>query len=197
MICVRSLIKKIPNVHVGVMHLWSGPHATSKLVYGNKATSTLGSAVSYTGPSGTFKLSGTIAIKSTASESFTTVPVGGKRILKTDFQYAEWALACGGTVTYLVEADRWEGGADYANITTTPSATHCVVQRAGSGFTKSDTRSTTYSDDVKLGTEIGLNLSASTGFESSAKVTFAFSSDGQLCGTRNAPADSPGRLVGK
>lgn len=48
---------------------------------------------------------------------------------------------------------------------------------------------------VDVAEEVGINLSAQTGYDSSPKVSFHMETAHALCGTNGYPADSPSRLV--
>lgn len=86
-------------------------------------------------------------------------------------------------------------GGTAVTSSTTPRATYCETYFAGSGFMKRTSTATTFSTGASTSGIIGINLSARTGYSTSAKITFSFTKDRALCGTNGHAVGTPGRLV--
>lgn len=62
---------------------------------------------------------------------------------------------------------------------------------------KETAKAVTWSNAVKLGSVIGIDLSGKTGFNSKSKISFRFTSKGSLCGTNSLSWPNAPTVVGK
>jgi hypothetical protein len=181
--------------------VWVGGHystttgVTHDLVYSNGASSSLGVGVSTSGRFGTFSASGTTSVSSTGTINFPTTT--GRQHDYTYFNYDKYLVGCAGTMKYEARATGWVGGAHVWVPPTAPTANYCYSYAAGSSFTRDRTVAYDFSTGADVSSAIGIDLSARTGYSSSAKVTFHFAATRHLCGTSGPPGGVPGRLVAK
>jgi hypothetical protein len=159
--------------------------------YSRTQSSQLGVGVSATGKKGSWSADGTHSTSNTGSEDFGTQKNKVSTLYKTEFKYGLFGVVCRG---YLTKATEWAGGATRAR-TSVPKATSCVRQAAGTKFTKDTTSAWTFSSGVSMGTVIGINLSAQTGYDHDASVEYDFAHTHSLCGKKDNPGGSPGLLV--
>ena len=167
------------------------PGVTMNFRYGSGQSSSLGVAVSGSGTFGTWSASGTHSISTNASETFPTFRNVTSHRYRTVFVYDEFRIECGGL---QAQATSWAAGATTLGATP-PAATHCVTQQAGSTFVKDSTSAYTFSGGVAMSGAIGVNLSAHTGYSTTAELRFAFSQTRSLCGTNALPGGAARRLV--
>jgi hypothetical protein len=159
--------------------------------YGKDQSSSLGVGISATGSKGSWTASGTKSVSSSGSENFPT-QTGKKTTLdKTKFTYWKFVVVC---IGYQANATGWDAGTDLGHEGV-PKATHCVRFAPGSGFTKSTTTAWEFSAGVSLGTVLGINLSAQTGYDTTASVAYSFARRTFLCGKLADPGGSPGLMV--
>lgn len=185
-------------VQVGEAYTVSG--VTAAFTYSSGASSTLGIGVSASGASGTFSLSGSNSVSSTLAISMPPISGLGGRLWKTQFVYSKFGYACPptpGYQSYQVRATSFAGGSTYSSALSSPSASYCTPQNAGSIVNVTTSNAYTFSGGAGLSGSIGINLSSKTGFTSTAKLKFTFSSAGKLCGTTGYPGGTPSRLVAK
>src|SRR5690606_10755959 len=128
---------------------------------------------------GSFSASGTISMSSTSTVTFAGGT--GGREYKTYYVYGKYAQYCypiGDTYdpsdiyAYKVHATSYAGGSAISG-TSAPTATYCVGLANGSTFTKSSTNATTFAGVAKLSGDIGIDLTARTGYTSTTKVSFS------------------------
>ncbi len=172
--------------------VWSHvPGVTMKFTYSVGQNSSLGVGVKGTvggwGASGTYSISGGLS----SSTGFPKVSGVSGTHFRTNFVYGLYDVECGGQQT---QPTSFAGGAQNASFGT-PAATHCVLFSAGSTFNKVSSSAYTYSTGVEMSGPIGLDLSAHTGYNSSAALDFTFSQSRDLCGTDDNPGGTPKRLV--
>ena len=169
---------------------YTHPGSTAKFTYTAGSTSSLGIAVS-TG--GVFSASGSSTVTNSATIGFPTTPVNSARQWRTQFRYDKFTDLCG---HIYARPTAFLGGAGIVYAVTI-AATKCVAQVPNTSFTKSTTTASTLSGGVDTSSDIGIDLSARTGFTTTAKVTYTFAQGGQMCGTTGFPGASPGRLAAK
>ena len=170
---------------------YTHPGSTAAFTYTSGSSSTLGIGVSSGG--GAFTAGGTTSVSSTATLGFPTTPVNSARQWRTQFRYDKFTDLCG-HISARPTAFLGGTGIVYA---VTIAATKCVAQVPNTSFTKSTTTASTLSGGVDTSSDIGIDLSARTGFTTTAKVTYTFAQGGQMCGTTGFPGASPGRLAAK
>jgi hypothetical protein len=110
---------------------------------------------------------------------------------RTNFVYGLYNVSCGGQQT---QPTSYAGGTRNVH-SATPAATHCVLFTAGSTFNKTSTSAYTYGGGVEMTAPIGIDLSAHTGYNTSAALDFTFTQSRDLCGTNGNPGATPKRLV--
>ncbi len=188
---------------LGDRGVWVGGHYSNKssishdLTYSRGATSTLGVGVSSSGAFGSYKASGTATASSTAEEGYPSST--GRQHDYTNFDYGKYAVTCDGIpISYTVRVRYFSGGAWTYAPTSSPTATYCVYQEKGSHFTISSTSAYSYASGADTSGAIGIDLSSQTGYSSTAKISFSFNSNSNLCGTNAKPGQGTARrLVGK
>jgi hypothetical protein len=184
-----------------VFHNMSG--VTSDFSYMGGASSSLGIGYSVSGALGSWKSSGTNAKSSAYEENFPTQGDYAKKYLWSKFEYGKYRVHCDGSTYayhYEVRAKQWAGGGGLTSVSSSPTATYCVPKPAGSTYSLASTKSITYTNGADVSKWIGIDLSASTGYSSAAKISGKYGPRGQLCGTNGYPASTttpPRRLVSK
>lgn len=113
------------------------------------------------------------------------------RSRKDAFKYWKYLVECEG---YQVNPTSWAAG-ETRGHQGVPKATHCDPWPAGGTFTKSDTTAWEFSSGVSISGNIGINLSARTGYDSHASVHYHFGHRTYRCGKKDDPGGSPGLLV--
>jgi hypothetical protein len=195
-----------PGVQCGILHfvrsfgdrqttvggVWS--HVTGVSVtftYTVGQHSSLGVGVK--GVVGGWSGSGTYSIEGGVSSSTGFPKVSGVQgtHFRTNFVYGLYAVECGGQ---QAQPTSYAGGTRNVH-SATPSATHCVLFRAGSTFTLSRSSAYTYSGGVEMSGPIGIDLSAHTGYNTGAALAFTFTQNRHLCGTNANPGAVPKRIV--
>lgn len=184
-------------VIVGATNATTSGH-TQKLTYGVSASSTLGIGVSASGAYGSFSASGTQSRSSSGEVGFPTYSTAGSRYMKTQYTYGK--LRCvqptNGVVYWNVVPMDFVAGSS-VTAATTPTANLCTSFSAGSSYSKSTSTAITWSNGAQLAGVVGIDLSARTGYTTSAKMDYTFSTTRQLCGSSDYPGGTPYQLVVK
>lgn len=199
--CSTVKVANIGNFWVTVGYGYvSGSGATMTFSYTSGASSSLGVGLSTSGANGTYSASGTASVSSSSTVGYPST--GSFKAWQTQFMYGKFRTIC--TEGSLVVADYYNarpvsfsGGAQVTTIAGAPTATYCTSYVAGSTFTKSSTDAYNASGGVSSSGLLGVNLSAKTGYSTTAKLAFKFTTAKQLCGTNGYPGASPSRLVAK
>ena len=195
-----------PGVQCGILHfvrsfgdrqttvggVWSHvPGVAVRFTYSVGQHSSLG--VGVRGIAGGWSASGSYSIEGGASSSTGFPRVSGVEgtHFRTNFVYGLYNVECGGQQT---QPTSYAGGTRNVHAAT-PSATHCVLFRAGSTFTLNRSSAYTYGGGVEMSGPIGIDLSAHTGYNTSAALAFTFTQSRDLCGTNANPGGVPKRLV--
>jgi hypothetical protein len=167
---------------------------TQSFSYTSGQSTTLGVGTSASGAPGTFSLSGTGTVSATSGENFPSSTGARDTLYETEFTTAEYGYTCGdGYVSEQVRPGSYAGGARTA-ATSAPSASYCVYQQKGSEFTKSTTAAVTYSAAATV-SAIAFSLTAQTGWDTSAAITYTFGGGHYLCGTDGYPGGDPREIV--
>jgi hypothetical protein len=185
-------------VQVGEGYTTTG--VSAKLTYAAGSSSTLGVGFSTSGSVGSFTMSGTTTVSSSATIGMSPISAVAGRYWKTQFVYSKFGYACGGASTYgayEVRATSFAGGAQNISVTAVPSVPYCTPMPANTSYTKASTNASTFSAGAALAKDIGINLSARTGFTTTTKITYTFAAAHKLCGSAGYPGDSPGRLAAR
>lgn len=179
-------------------------HAAS--LYGQGQSTTFGVGFSASGKYGTFKSDGTMSKSTTSTVGFATYSGAGYWGRRTQWVPGKYSLWCtgsfGGTtkVGYEVRTYKYAGGATSASWGTgqLPSATKCVPHEKGSFSETITSTAITWTNGFDTSGPIGLDLSARTGYSSTAQAKFKFTRGaGRSCGTADYPAGTPRVLVAK
>ena len=195
-----------PGVQCGILHfvksfgdrittvsgVWSHvPGVAVRFTYSVGQRSSLG--VGVRGSAGGWSASGTFSIEGGLSSSTGFPKVSGVEgtHFRTNFVYGLYDVECGGQQT---QPTSYAGGTRNVH-SATPAATHCVLFTAGSTFNKTSTSAYTYGGGVEMSGPIGIDLSAHTGYNTSAALDFTFTQSRDLCGTNGNPGATPKRLV--
>lgn len=130
-------------------------------------------------------------ISSDSSESWPTFYGATRTHYRTGFVYEKYLVECDG---YQTQVNKFAGGTTTASATP-PSASYCRWFMAGSTFKKYSSSAFTYSGGVDISGTIGIDLSAHTGYSTSAELKYKFNTGHDLCGTDDYPGGTPKRLV--
>jgi hypothetical protein len=169
-------------------------NVTQSFSYTSGQTTTLGVGTSASGDPGTFSLSGAATVSATYGEAFPPSTGPRNTLYETAFSTAEYGYTCGdGYLSEQVRPGAYAGGARIAG-TSAPSAPYCLYQIKGSTFTKDATASVTYSGAATV-SAIAFSLTAQTGWDNSASITYTFGGGHYLCGTDGYPGGDPREIV--
>lgn len=197
-VCETTKVANLGNVWTSVGYGYvSGSGATMKFSYKSGASSTLGVGVSVSGGAGSYRMSGTSTFSSTAEVGYPET--AGYKEWRTQFRYGKYKRNVCPYVkeVYVAKVDGYAGGATIKSLSSHPAANYCVTQQAGTTFNKSTTASYSSTNGVSIKGILGVDLSAKTGYSSTAKLTFTFSKTKRLCGTHDNPGGDPVRLVAR
>ncbi|MGW7295309.1 hypothetical protein ACWGIB_23315 [Streptomyces xiamenensis] len=186
-------------VYVGSNYQTGPSGAKGTFRFSKNAESTLGVGISGSGKYGSWSTSGSLKRSSTASVGFGTQgPKTGSHhfTMYTYGKYCTTTRSPGPSFTFSTRATSFAGGADTRSASY-PTANHCVRFKKDSDFIKDTTKMTSWASGAKLGSSLGIDLSAQTGFTSTASVKFTFPQAAALCGTKGNPGGNPGRLVAR
>jgi hypothetical protein len=159
----------------------------------------LGVGVSASGKKGTFKVSGTVSQSINDVDDFASAKGAQNRSYYTQFDWRRYRHICnaGGrvrTISVSARAGVWDGGAGHRESSTI-KAGYCVIQEAGSSFIQRSTKASRLSTAVSTSAVLGINLSAQTGYSTTAELVYRMHSKGHpVCGEHGKPATTPGRL---
>jgi hypothetical protein len=188
--CQSTLKSIYPPVWHLVAELYTGPHATVDFTYAVGAQSTLGVGLSVSGSAGSFSQSGKVTVASTGSVNFAEVPQNQRRIEETQWRYGKWDVSCPLAPRFEARPHSWIGGSTYYNAAATPSAPYCTPYLVGDRPSIDQHRAIEWSNGVKIGAFIGVDLSSTTGFTTNAAQKWTFKANGKLCGTNAYPFDA-------
>jgi hypothetical protein len=167
---------------------------TQHFTYNYGEQSSLGVGLSGSGTGGSFSQSGTVTVSSTATEDFPPSTGAIDTRYETQFVNTEYGYTCGaGYMTWETRATSFAGGAQGVS-TGYPTANYCVYQEKGSTFTEDTSAAYTFGAGFYL-SAIALNLTAQTGYNSGASISYYFGIAHYLCGTADYPGGTPRELV--
>ena len=176
-------------------------YSKGQYTYTTGANSVLGIGYSASGAYGSFKASGTASKSSTSTQGFPTYGEYAMRYLDTKFQYGLYAyygyngFYCS-FLGYYARPYKFFGGVSARTVSTRPTATHCTSFASGSFFVTENATASTWSNGMKMGSQIGIDLSSRTGWTSAAKLRYDFTRASKACGNNNPPP-SAARVVVK
>jgi hypothetical protein len=167
------------------------PGVVMNFTYTADSNSSLGVGFSSTGNNGSRSESGTATVSTSGSESW-PAEVGAKSTLyKTLFKYWKFLVVCYGL---QVNPTEWAAGTARGHEGE-PPASYCVPQIPGTTFTKTKTAAWEFSAGVSTSPVIGINLSAQTGYDHQASLSYHFPQRRWLCGRNDDPGGHPGYVV--
>jgi hypothetical protein len=150
---------------------------------GSETTIGIGISVGLPGGVGAFTAEGTFTQSSSGKEPFPTV-VGKIVNEQTPYTFGEYAL-CG---MVQVQPQVWVTGSRTVKATS-PLLDKCSIRyHPGQTFTRSSGSAGTFEAGVDLKKEIGISLSAKSGYNKDVSIKYTFPSGGFLCGSDNYPS---------
>jgi hypothetical protein len=168
---------------------------TSRFNYVVGSQSTLGMAVKFA--EGSWKSSGTTTRSSTVETTWRARSGRSKTVYYTHYDYVK--LNCWNGMFYELKPDGYRGGAGSYRTTHRPNAFHCTrYYERGSATSLTRAKNVKWTNGVSVGTIIGFDLSAQSGWSERVRVAFRFKVAGRrLCGTANTPTfdEQPGFIV--
>jgi len=203
-VCGETKTKNLGTrrVLVGATYAMAGS-TTGKFTYKAGASSSLGVAYSASGRGGTWSRAGTTSRSSTAGVSFGSRTGGNAYSTYFTYgQYAQWCRPLGSSknnvYNHVVKANGYAGGS-YVKKAPVPSAKYCTPLSRRDTVTRKTTTSNTWSNAVNFSGPLGVNLTAKTGWSSSASMSYTnnSSSNKRICGTHGYWGGTPIRAVTK
>jgi hypothetical protein len=197
--CGTTLTKRYPGIHVyvGSLHSTTNYGFTNDFDYGAGGTATLQTAV---GVAGVIDPGQSTTRTVSSSTGWSATSRAGHQVLGTYFTYGKYSTrqcSINGDRYYSTyKAEGHEGGATRLTAAK-PIASYCRPHAAGTKFTKEATKAVTWNRGVKFSKIIGFDLHSSSGYTTTARQTFTFSSAKRLCGVKALPAYAAGQLVVK
>ena len=167
----------------------SGVHMDFK--YGEGQESALGVGVNL--GNGTWGLDGTVDKQQTSDNFQGWGSHTSSTFFRTDFEWGQFAESCSGGEEHAMH---WNGGASHSSpAAPAVNTANCVHEDAGSNWTQDFSNATTYAGGASVSGDIGINLSAHTGYSHTGAIHIHNDNAGRLCGTNSKPALTPKRLV--
>jgi len=203
-VCGETKTKNLGTrrVLVGATYAMAGS-TTGRFTYKAGASSSLGVAYSASGRGGTWSRAGTTSRSSTAGVSFGSRTGGNAYSTYFTYgQYAQWCRPLGSSknnvYNHVVKANGYAGGS-YVKKAPVPSAKYCTPLSRRDTVTRKTTTSNTWSNAVNFSGPLGVNLTAKTGWSSSASMSYTnnSSSNKRICGTHGYWGGTPIRAVTK
>jgi hypothetical protein len=180
---IRELGRKM--VDIGGLYSIGMPHAKISMTYSDGSTTTIGVAVSVPFSDNSFSAGGTFTETKSGEEGI-PAQTGVEENMQTPYTFGEYSL-CGGLM-HQTQPEEWVTGAHGVTVLA-PKAERCSAHfPAGDTFSTADEKAGTFTAGVDLKHEIGINLSAQSGYDKDTSITWTFpKSGGFLCGTNNLP----------
>ena len=199
--CTNYALATYNSIITAIGETYPGSHATVQFVYTNGSSSSLGVGVSASGDYGSFSASGTASASSTVTLSWPSKPANSLYIYETTFQYKKfdvWTLWDYGCIhwDYETRPTGFQGAVTGYNACCAPGVSYSSAIAAGATVTKSTARAVTWSDAVKIGGSIGINLSGQTGYNTNTELKFPFFANGSLWGDTDYYPNAH-RIVGR
>jgi hypothetical protein len=192
------------NVVVGATYS-KAANITTKFSYNVDQSSSLGVGMSASTAFANFSESGTYGISSTAGEDFAPFHGVGSHSHQTQFRYGLYRWRCAAPhagsywANYQTQPFDYAGGARSPGANPNFRATFCQLQETNSTFHLSRTAAYTFSGGVSISSVIGINLSAQTGYDQGASLSYTVTRGPArwLCGKNNNPggANPPAGLI--
>lgn len=183
------------NRHVQVGEAYTSSGATASFAYTSGASSSLGVGVSTSGASSGFSASGTSDTSSSSTQGFGGISGNNGTKWVTGFTVKKTRQICNSGVTYYrLATSSFDAGNYSEDSTAFSSNANCVPERNGDSFVTENQNAYTFGSGLNVGSLIGINLTAKTGWNSKTVVTFKFSKSMQLCGASGRPGGDARRL---
>jgi len=192
------------NVVVGATYSKSSGVNTG-FTYHRSQNSSLGVGLSGSSSYADFHESGTYGISSGQREPFRTYRGIASHYRVTQFRYGLFRWFCsgphggGGWANWQTQPIDFAGGTSEPNANPNFRAVFCKHYVFDTGITLDTTAAYTFSGGVSIKDAISINLSAQTGYDSGAEVSYYVTarSGRWLCGKNNNPGGSnpPARLI--
>jgi hypothetical protein len=179
---VRELGQKW--VDIGGLYSIGMPGAEMKMTYAEGSTTTISLGVTVPFTNGSFSAGGSFTATKTGVEGFTP-QFGVEENMQTPYTFGEYKVC----LMDQVQSEVWATG-QHAVTVLPPGATHCggFIPNHGS-FSTSNEKAGTFTAGVELKKEIGINLSAQSGYNKDTAIKWIFGpGGGYLCGTDNLPS---------
>jgi hypothetical protein len=182
---VSTKLKEFGDTWVNVGGLYSlMVDGKMKMTYTAGSNTTLGVGISIPGDFGSFSAGGTFTRTSSGTEQF-PAEVGKIVNEETPYTYGEYEL-CGIT---QVQPEGWVTGSRTVKVVPPPTEKCSKAFHGGEIFTRDTGTAGTFMAGVDLEKEIGISLSAQSGYNKNVSITYTFPSEGGfLCGTNNVPS---------
>lgn len=170
---------------------------TAKFSYEQSQSSSLGVGISAGDSFANFSERGTFSVSSSSGVDFRIFHGHTAHLYKTEFRYGQYRWRCDVTkngVTkqiwgaWQVQANDFGGGATTPELHKSPDARFCVFQEAHSTFHKSTSAAFEFTKGASLSDNIGIDLSAQTGYDRRARLAYIVGNTGrQICGLKGPP----------
>lgn len=193
-VCSPSFIVKTQNlgqkwVDIGGLYSIGIAKAKAQMTYSEGASTTIGIGVSVPFTNGSFTAGGTEAETKTGTEGFTP-QFEPEENMQTKYDFVKVSVrfkGCRGSYTDA-EPTEWATGQNEV-IVVPPKAEHCGGKTPKGGtFTTTDQKAGTFSAGVDLKKEIGINLSAQSGYNQNVAITLTMGKGGgHFCGSNHLP----------
>lgn len=159
--------------------------------YSHGQSSSLGVGFSASAPTSGFGAQGVMSQSNNGlyKMDFPVQPGDQNSFYYTSFTYTTYAL-CHGEAGYQTQPTEFAGGSWISHPLPSPVANYCQPQVPGMEVSTNNAQAVNLSGGVNIVKWIGINLSAQTGYSTSAQVTFHFYWPGDLCGTNNYPPEA-------
>lgn len=161
---------------------------TSWMKSGSSHTMTVGAAASVTGAYGSWSASGTSS--TTSGVTFTWAQSVAYREYQVQLRYGKFRLYCGGLGTSdFAEMVRYPTGGFTTAGSSSASWSNCAPASKGQWErTKSGGKHFSTSVGVKIASELGINLSMDSNYDSSHTLYYKLVADGKVCGDNAVPS---------
>ncbi|MCU1527876.1 MAG: hypothetical protein JWP75_1639 [Frondihabitans sp.] len=202
-VCTDGNLTGYNNTPVQIAVSYSeGTGAYFLLSYSSGSSSSLGVAESGSGDAGSFSASGTMTKSSNSTQVFPAMNNVLNRGYVTYFTYKKFKQTCTITsaqssqtyVEWFVEPDYWDGGASTHSVAGI-STSKCVPEPRTALYQTNHSVASTFAAGVSLAGPIGINLTATTGYNADTSFDVGFPSSGHpLCGLDDYPSGTPRSL---
>lgn len=161
--------------------------AKMKMTYTAGSATMMGVGISVPGDFGSFSEEGTFTETASGKEVFPTENDFATVNMQTPYTYGEYHLC----FMYQVQPEVWVTGDREVSVAppVTDPPDKCSHRfHPGGTFTRSIGTAGTFKAGVDLKKEIGISLSAQSGYTKNVSITWTFPSGGYLCGTNGYPS---------